>query len=478
MKHHKRQLSLLVAGLLLSVGLGLGHTGCTWSELDELEKKTPVRVYAKPKDFTSPTFGQYMIVLERPNEDRLPTIVVGGQYTTPLVALEIGTAGGVKRARVARVAKDQVKPNEDRRGNTVQAVIELSPVGDDARALVGVPEDDYVRWVRIPPADADDPTLISGGMFYVENDNGGISNFGGSLAAGFFDAEGGQQEWAISDDHNIFIVMNESENATDWVKCAIPSPNSAFGSRTRGLVAGRFTAGDTTDTFVAGIPSPNAPFYGAVRFIAWTGIPTCDDQMASPNEGSPEYFGTALAAADLNGDGADDLIVGSPNLNDNPGTVSRVYVYMSTGSPATLDRTPSYSFEGTTLHFGEQVSAVDVNGDGVPELVVGDPKGTFGENYGRAVLFEVAWAHQTNRQDYTEADGTIIGDAATPKKMLGADLKERSTAFGSSIAGLTWWPGQPRRELIIGGAKALYGFYLTGLDEDDEGSAPDHDPRD
>lgn len=58
-----------MTSLALATALFAGAAGCTWGGLDDLSKKTPVRVYEKPKDFTSPGFGQYMVVLERTNED-------------------------------------------------------------------------------------------------------------------------------------------------------------------------------------------------------------------------------------------------------------------------------------------------------------------------------------------------------------------------------------------------------------------------
>jgi FG-GAP-like repeat len=468
-----------IIGLLLVVGL----QSCTWSGLNDLSKETPVQVYEKPKDFTSAGFGNNLIVLRRTDDSRLPTIIVGGQYTTPIAALEIGPGGGVERTRIARVDLIDTVDNGERKGNAIQSMVELSPVGDDARVLIGVPGDGYVRQVRIPPADADVPDLIVGDMYPVANPPQGIRNFGGAVAAGFFDAPDGEQEWAIADDRNIFIAMNEPDNATDFVKCPYEGPSiSGYTSITRALVAGRFTEGDTTDTFVAGLPH-SAPPYGEVRFITWSGTVECDAFLLPPPDGgnrTEEYFGTALFAGDLNGDGVDDLVVGSPNKNDLENTNSRVYVYLTTGSPATLTDVPSYTIESDMAHFGSTVAAMDLTGDGVPELVVGDPQASFDSNRGRALIFEVPWAYSATPVKLAEADGTIIGDTAEPTKMFGADLKASTSAFGSSLAGLAWEPGATytRRELVVGAAEAIFAFYLTGLEGDDDRDDVDQDPRD
>ncbi len=482
MKHRMRQKMDRIIGHMVGLALVAGLGSCTWSGLDDLAGETPVQVYEKSKDFTSAGFGNNLIVLRRTDDSRLPTIIVGGQYTTPIAALEIAASGGVKRTRIAKVATNEIVDNQDRMGNFIGAMVELSPVGDDARVLIAAPEDDYVRWVRIPPADADDPALIAGGMYRVENPPQGIRNFGGAVAAGFFDAPDGKQEWAIADDHNIFIAMNEPDNATAFVKCQYDGPNiSDYSSVTRALTSGRFNESDTTDTFVAGLPDPDPP-YGSVRFIRWDSGLNCDGFLLPPPDGgsrTEEYFGTALFAGDLNGDGVDDLIVGSPNKKDMEGTSSRVYVYLATGSPATRPTTPTYTIDSNMLHFGSTVAAMDLTGDGVPELVVGDPQASFESNRGRALIFEIAWTDNPAQPDLTEADGTIIGDTAEPTKMFGSDLKATSHAFGSSLAGLAWEPGltYTRRELVVGASEAIFAFYLTGLEGDDDRDAPDHDPR-
>jgi len=490
MRNHMRQSMGRIVGQMTGLLLVAGLVSCTWSGLNDLEGETPVQVYEKNDDFTSAGFGDKLIVLQRPDDSRLPTIIVGGQYTTPIAALEIGPTGGVKRTRILRVGTNEIVDNQDRKGNSIAAIVELSPVGDDARVLIGAPDDGYVRWVRIPPADADTPELIAGGMFYVENPPSGLRNFGGAVAAGFFDAPDGKQEWAIADDHNIFIAMNEPDAATAYVKCQYAGPNiSDYRSVTRALVAGRFTEGDTTDTFVAGLPDPDPPF-GSVRFITWDIVNSdadCDGAslgfLLPPPDGgnrTEEYFGTALFAGDLNNDGVDDLIVGSPNKKDMENTSSRVYVYLTTGSPATLSTAPSYTIDSNMLHFGTSVAAMDLSGDGVPELIVGDPQASFESNRGRALIFEIAWTDNPAEPDLTEADGTIIGDTAEPTKMFGSDLKSTTQAFGSSLAGLAWEPGATytRRELVVGASEAIFAFYLTGLEGDDDRDAPDHDPRD
>jgi hypothetical protein len=282
----------------------------------------------------------------------------------------------------------------------------------------------------------------------------------------------------------VYIVMNESDGASAF-DCELPGPGvSDYSGLTRALAAGKFSEADDRDTFAAGLPDPSAP-YGSVRLIDWNSMPTCAGDIIMPPSGQgrqEEYFGTALAALDLDGDGVHDLIVGSPNKKDRADTNSRVYVYLSAGFPRALTYTPSYIVESDMLHFGSSVAAMDLTGDGVPELVVGDPQASFGGNRGRAYVFEVAWTYDANPTYLAAEDGVILGDTAEPATMLGSDLKAASSAFGTQLAGLSWWPDpadpdHSRRELVVGASDSIFVFYLTGLPGDDDRDTPNHDPR-
>ncbi|MCB9688152.1 MAG: VCBS repeat-containing protein [Alphaproteobacteria bacterium] len=77
------------------------------------------------------------------------------------------------------------------------------------------------------------------------------------------------------------------------------------------------------------------------------------------------WFGYELASADVNGDGFEDLAV-----NAYVNGTSTVFVYP--GSAAGVLPTPSWSATGVPS-FGETLAAADVNGDGFDDLIVGAP---------------------------------------------------------------------------------------------------------
>ncbi|MCE7068526.1 FG-GAP-like repeat-containing protein [Dyadobacter sp. CY326] len=100
-------------------------------------------------------------------------------------------------------------------------------------------------------------------------------------------------------------------------------------------------------------------------------------------------FGWSVASAgDVNGDGYDDVLVGDPNY-DKQFDEGAVFVYY--GSAQGVNTNASMVFEGnqTAALLGHSVaSAGDVNGDGFDEIIVGSPNYSNGQNTeGAAFLF-------------------------------------------------------------------------------------------
>lgn len=139
-------------------------------------------------------------------------------------------------------------------------------------------------------------------------------------------------------------------------------------------------------------------------------------------------FGTAVAGADVQGDGYADLIVGAPGLNSDTGAV-----YVFPGGATGLRTTPTTTLNGENAsdRFGARVvNAGDENRDGAEEVIVG----ANGYNSSSGKAYQYAGSRTGLG---TTAGWTIEGDAGDLGRAIvgGADFDRNGrpdAAFGES----------------------------------------------
>ncbi len=162
--------------------------------------------------------------------------------------------------------------------------------------------------------------------------------------------------------------------------------NGQFGAA---LTTGNFN-GDTFAEIAAGAPNADLPglktagvIYLVLGSESLRGTLNAMQASALVLNGSEagDAAGTALAMADINGDGRADLIAGSPGAdgpnNTRPGSGE---VYVVFGSAAISARPSVLTIFGIGAGgdefpdgFGSGVAAGDFTGDGIPDLLVGAP---------------------------------------------------------------------------------------------------------
>lgn len=138
-----------------------------------------------------------------------------------------------------------------------------------------------------------------------------------------------------------------------------------------------------------------------------------------PDEDDPTgvrelHFGMAVYTADLDGDNLAELIVGATGANDGDGAI---YIYEGVDLQQNRPTDP-LTVNGTLTggHFGAALAAADLDGDGVKELVVGAPRA---DSFGRAATFASGVAYIFTADALFVGPDTLQATAATATFVFG-----------------------------------------------------------
>jgi hypothetical protein len=162
-----------------------------------------------------------------------------------------------------------------------------------------------------------------------------------------------------------------------------------------------------------------------------------------------DQFGNSVSSAgDMNGDGYDDVIVGTYQLRPVP---THAYVYY--GGPG-ADAVPDLTLTGEAAYdlFGYSVSSVgDVSGDGYADVIVGAPFNSLGE-------FEAgrAYVYYGGPGANAVADLTLTG--AGPGNHFGSSVSSAGDVNGDGFADIV--VGAPLHDpggTLVGRAHVYYG---------------------
>jgi len=157
--------------------------------------------------------------------------------------------------------------------------------------------------------------------------------------------------------------------------------------------------GDGYSDVVVGAPFDNLPT-GTTPGAAYVYYGSASGIGAAPNVtltsglvGIADNFGLGVdGAGDVNGDGFEDLIVGSSTWRDNAATPTEGGVFIYHGSATGIATTPNYILQNNTnaSYMGSSVAGLgDINGDGFSDIIAGGWLATYGptSNEGAAWIF-------------------------------------------------------------------------------------------
>jgi hypothetical protein len=261
---------------------------------------------------------------------------------------------------------------------------------------------------------------ISNPSFLTLPYTGNFEAFGWSVAAADMDGDG-YDDLIISSDENtpspgtVYIYKGSSSGIITSVFSTLVGINS-YDNFGYSVASAGDVNGDGYDDVIIGSSGASSGIGAAYLYMGSpSGIITNASADTLYNPGTDGGFGTSVATAgDINGDGYSDIIIGTGNTFGG----GSAFVYVGSKNGIANDAVPDYSllgaFGSTAGDFGISVSSAgDVNGDGFSDVIVGADMASPG---GVAAIFM----------------GSSTGLSTTPAVILNGLLA--GDQFGASVA--------------------------------------------
>jgi hypothetical protein len=280
------------------------------------------------------------------------------------------------------------------------------------------------------------------------NDRAGWAVAWADLGVGWFVVGAVGQDSAGSDSGAVYFVQ-DVESGLMPLEDAIRVPGILTWSRTgQALAATDDVDGDGHGDLWIAAPGSNSGVAQPGSVHLFTGIPAisvADAGVTYTGEVNRDQFGASIAAGDANGDGIPDLLVGAP-FNELAGEeAGAVYLFLGPHVGVAPASDADLVLRGRPLYqLGQSVALVDIDGDGLDEVVAGGPGANL-DSGGVAVV-----------------DGTGTGDVDVVQVADALVVGTPGSRAGIAVAGglLGGTPGVP--DLAIGAEEAFVNGESAG----------------
>lgn len=291
-------------------------------------------------------------------------------------------------------------------GNMVGGIVPYAALGLQERQV----RDQWGHWITYV---VDKRSTNSDQCLTLENGDITIDNYGTSVNAMFtFIVHGpnGQGAFVPVRGNNTGTRLKPSISDTDALK------NASLDSNGNDNFTGTFVKKDlvpgTFESLVWVPPNSNVCCYGFSGCYKCSGSvigAENNQKISNPISSSGNYAGTTLAKADLNNDTVSDLIIGAPNSTSDTGMVYVIFGRPTLGddfSVGFVNGNTGFAIAGASAgdYFGASVATGDVNGDGVPDIIVGAPEA--GSGAGKVYVFFGQGSYTSSYTATARADGT------------------------------------------------------------------------
>jgi hypothetical protein len=272
-------------------------------------------------------------------------------------------------------------------------------------------------------------------------------------------------------DNQIALVVSNALNAAYPITIdpLSSSPDWQVESNQIGALMGCSVAGagdvnvdGYSDVIVGAMHYSNGQFEEGAAFVYYgsaSGLSINPAWQVESNKADANFGISVADAGDVNGDGFDDVIVGSPRYHNGQLWEGAAFVYH--GSASGLSNTAAWQIESnnSSVFLGSSVAgAGDVNGDGFGDVIVGAPNYGNGQtNEGAAFVYHgsatglntsASWQIESNY------DHSVLGYSVAKAGDVNGD------GYGDVIVGAPWFTNGQDDE----GAAFVYLGSAVGLD--------------